>query len=53
VYYSADSPGFSIFAITATKEQRPVASVGTPGFEFFFVMIALLAVVYYLRRKNE
>jgi len=52
VYYSADSPGFSIFAIAAEKVQQPVATVGTPGFEFLLTILALLAVVLYLRKKQ-
>jgi PGF-pre-PGF domain-containing protein len=52
LYFSANSPGFSIYAITASKEQAPTTSVGTPGFELVFVLMALVIALYLYNKKE-
>lgn len=56
VYYKAETPGFSVFAITGEKTSSGDGGENvnneTPGFEFVFVIVVLLAVAYYLRKQK-
>ena len=57
VYFEAESPGLSTFAITGKKEveERPPLEekVPTPGFELIFAIAGLLAAIYLIFQKRE
>jgi len=57
IYYKAEIPGFSVFAVIAAPAATPPTPTPTPkpptpGFEVIFAIAGLIAVAYLLRKKQ-
>ena len=53
IYYSAESPGFSIYAITGEKEQKGGTTGGTPGFELILAVVAIALILFWKQKRRS
>jgi len=50
IYYSAESPSLSIYAITGEKVEEKVGK-GTPGFELVLAVVAIALILFWKRKR--